>query len=335
VPPGHNILATAAGVPFIRTPDSHFADLPDYAFTPQYIEYEGLRQHYVDAGPKHGPVALLMHGMPSWSFLNRHIINALTAQGYRCIAPDHIGFGRSDKVTDPAWYSICNHTRACRHLIETLDLRGITLFAQDWGGPTGLAQPAEMPERFDRLLIMNTWLPHAAFAYSPAIQGWAASWQEGGIFASSIGQTLTLSAIMAVALGYITPPDLFALTQGAPMPPLPAEAQEVLRGYDAPHTGLGLAAYAGPFRFPLSIPIGRPDDPTVQDGARHFQALRGWIKPVHFIWGGKDEIFTQAWGRAWAALYPQASFDLLENAGHFLQETHGVEIARLMLRYAG
>ena len=150
-----DLMRTAGGVPFLRTPDANFEDLDGYPFAPNYVDFEGLRRHYVDAGPRDGPVAILMHGMPTWSFLNRHIIHGLTAAGWRCIAHDHIGFGRSDKVTDPAWYSIGRHARACRTLIETLDLAGITLFAQDWGGPTGLAQAADLGERFDRLVIMG------------------------------------------------------------------------------------------------------------------------------------------------------------------------------------
>ena len=168
-----DLLHTPDGLPFLRTPDGNFEGLDDYPFPPNYVEVEGLRLHYVDVGPRDGPVAMLMHGMPTWSFLNRHIIHALVAQGWRCIAHDHIGFGRSDKVTDPAWYSIRRHAEACGRLITALDLTGITLFAQDWGGPTGLAQAAERGERFDRLVIMNTWLPHAGYDYSPAIRNWA------------------------------------------------------------------------------------------------------------------------------------------------------------------
>ena len=157
------VMQTSEGIPFVRTDDRHFASLPDFDFAPQYMTFEGLRLHYVDEGPRDGPVALLMHGMPTWSFLNRHIIAALVAKGYRCIAADHIGFGRSDKVTDEGWYSIARHTAAHRQLIETLDLTGITLFCQDWGGPISLAQVAAMPQRFERLVIMNTWLHHEGY----------------------------------------------------------------------------------------------------------------------------------------------------------------------------
>ena len=324
---------TADGVPFLRAPDGNFAGLDGYAFAPNYIDFEGLRLHYVDAGPRDGPVAMLMHGMPTWSFLNRHIIHALAAEGWRCIAHDHIGFGRSDKVTDPDWYSIRRHTKACRTLIEALDLNGITLFAQDWGGPIGLAQAAEMSERFERLVIMNTWLPHEGYEYSRAIRNWADGWKPGGLYDAGVPDRLSLGSIMMLALGHVpmsAVPDILA---GGPAPDLSPQALAVKRGYDAPHQGLDASAFAGPRRFPLSIPIDRPENPTAIDGARDFETLKSWTKPIHFIWGGMDGVFTHDWGRQWAALYPQATFDLLADAGHFPQETHGAEIARLVGRY--
>ncbi len=325
---------TAANVPYVRSPDENFAALDGYPFAPNYIDFEGLRLHYVDEGPRAGPVALLMHGMPTWSYLNRHIIRALTAAGWRCIAHDHIGFGRSDKVTDPAWYSIARHARACTALIEALDLQGVTLFAQDWGGPTGLAQAATMEHRFDRLVIMNTWLPHEGYSYSSAIRNWADGWQPGGMYATHVPEPVSLGGIMMLALGHIGMDKIAGILATGRLPALPDSAQAILDGYDAPHRGLDGTAYAGPRRFPLSIPIDRPDDPVAIDGARHFEILKAWTKPVHFIWGGTDVIFTAEWGRQWAALYPQARFDLLPDAGHFPQETHGAEIARLVLAHA-
>ena len=329
------VQTTADGAPFLQTPDDAFSGLADYPFAPNYADFEGLRLHYVDVGPRDGPVAMLMHGMPTWSYLNRNIIHALVARGWRCVAHDHIGFGRSDKVTDPAWYSIARHTRACRTLIETLDLTGVTLFAQDWGGPTGLAQAAVMGGRFDRLVIMNTWLPHEGYEYSQAIRNWADAWKPGGLYDVSVPERLSLGGIMLLALGHLPMSEVPNILVSGQLPQLTPAAQAVLRGYDAPHAGLPSAALSGPRRFPLSIPIDLPDDPTALDGARHFETLKGWTRPIHFIWGGADPIFTEAWGRQWAALYPQATFDLLPDAGHFPQETHGEEIARLVLLHHG
>ena len=322
---------TAAGLAFLRTDETAFDDLPGYAFAPRYLEIEGLRLHYVDEGPRDGPTVLLMHGMPTWSFLNRHIIKALVEAGYRCIAADHIGFGRSDKVIDDGWYSIARHVAAHRTLVESLDLRDVTLFCQDWGGPIGLAQVARMPERFSRLVIMNTWLHHEAYAYTDALRRWNAGWQPGGVFGDNVPDRLSIGTFMMIPLGMMPARNLYALIQSGEQPVLSAAQEAVRRGYDAPFAGLGHAGHAGPRRFPLSLPFYNPEGGAAADQARDFEALLGWTGPVHFIWGGGDDVFTEAWGRQWAGLYPQATFDLLPDAGHFPQETHGAEIARLFL----
>ena len=135
---------------FIRTPEDNFESLSDFKFQPNYHEWQDLRMHYLDEGPRDAPVMLLLHGMPTWSYLYRDFIDPLTKAGYRCIAPDHLGFGRSDKPTDIHWYTIARHTEVLTSLITKLDLNNITLVCQDWGGPTGLAQAAMMPDRFER-----------------------------------------------------------------------------------------------------------------------------------------------------------------------------------------
>ncbi len=325
-------LTTPGGVAFLRTPEANFADLPVYSYPASFVEIAGLRMHYLDVGPRDGPVALLMHGMPTWSFLNRNIIARLVAAGWRCVAADHFGFGRSDKPVDDAWYSIARHTAAHRTLIEHLDLQGVTLFCQDWGGPIGLAQAARMPDRFSRLVIMNTWLHHEGYAYTPAIQRWNQQWQTDGLFVTSIPERLSLGWFMMVSLGHMTAPDLRAILQPGTYPTLTPAAEAIRRGYDAPFAGLGRAGQAGPRRFPLSLPFDNPAGGAAAAQQRHYDALLAWAKPIHFIWGGADNIFTEAWGRAWAGRYPQASFDLLPDAGHFLQDTHGEEIAEILLR---
>jgi haloalkane dehalogenase len=316
----------------LRTPDgAAFEGLPDYPFAPRYIEVEGLRLHYVDEGPRDGPTVLLMHGMPTWSFLNRHIIRDLVAAGYRCIAADHIGFGRSDKVTDDSWYSIARHIEAHRVLVESLDLREATLFCQDWGGPIGLAQAARSPERFSRLVIMNTWLHHETYAYTDALRRWNAGWQPGGVFGDNVPDPLTIGTFMMIPLGMMPARDLYAVIQGGPAPELTPDQEAIRRAYDAPFAGLGHAGHGGPRRFPLSLPFYNPEGGAAAEQARDYEVLLNWTGPVHFIWGGLDDVFTEAWGRQWAASYPQATFDLLPDAGHFPQETHGAEIARFFL----
>ena len=326
------VMHTDRGAAFLRAPDSAFTGLPDFNLPPNYLTFEGLRLHYVDVGPREGPVALLMHGMPTWSFLNRHVIAGLVAAGWRCIAADHIGFGRSDKPLDDAWYSIARHAEAHRSLIEALDLRDITLFCQDWGGPIGLAQAVDMPNRFARLVIMNTWLHHEGYVYSDAIRRWNAGWREGGMFLTQVPERLSIGWFLMVSLGHMTAKDLFAIIGEGTYPELTPEADAIRRAYDAPFEGLGRAGHAGPRRFPLIIPLGQDPGEPGRTQARRFEALLSWTKPIHFIWGGADNIFTEAWGRSWAARYPQATFDLLPDAGHFLQDTHGAEIAEIFLR---
>ena len=156
----------------LRTPDARFDALDDWPYAPHYLEFDGLRQHYVDEGPRDAPVALMLHGEPTWSYLYRKMIPKLLAAGYRCIAPDHIGFGRSDKPANDEWFVIRRHYMALRNLIEKLDLRNITIFVHDWGGPIGLRQVVDMPERFSRAVIQNTWLHDDSYVYAPKILWW-------------------------------------------------------------------------------------------------------------------------------------------------------------------
>lgn len=329
------IMKTADGVPFVRTPDAAFADLPDFPFAPHSLSFEGLRMHFVDEGPRNGPIALLMHGMPTWSYLNRHIIASLVAAGWRCVAADHIGFGKSDKVTDDSWYSIARHTRAHRALVEHLDLKGGTLFCQDWGGPIGLAQAIDMPERFDRLVIMNTWLHHAGYEYTSALRNWNKQWKPGGFFDAAIPERLSIGSFMMAACGFVGPAELQAhVGAGAALPLTPAQ-ERIQRGYASPFDGLGRPGHAGPRRFPLSLPFDNPQGGDAPAQERRFAQLKHWEKPVHFIWGGQDDVFTEGWGRQWAASFASATFDLLPNARHFLQETHGPEIAQIFLKHIG
>lgn len=146
----------------LRTPDKRFAGLPGYAFKPLYIDdlagYEGLRLHYLDEGGPDGHVFLCLHGEPTWAYLYRKMIPVFVGAGHRVIAPDFFGFGRSDKPVEDSAYSFGFHRATLLRFIERLDLKNITLVVQDWGGLLGLTLPMEMPERFERLLVMNTTL---------------------------------------------------------------------------------------------------------------------------------------------------------------------------------
>ncbi|MEM9098751.1 MAG: haloalkane dehalogenase [Pseudomonadota bacterium] len=162
----------------LRTPDARFQDIPGFTFAPHYIDdlhgYEGIRGHYLDEGdPASDEIFLCLHGEPSWSYLYRKMIPVFSDHGLRSIAPDWLGFGRSDKPVDDTVYSFDFHRNYMLAFIERLDLRKITLVCQDWGGVLGLTLPMEMPERFKRLLIMNTGLM-AGPVNSPAFEEWKA-----------------------------------------------------------------------------------------------------------------------------------------------------------------
>ena len=151
----------------LRTPDERFSGLPDYNFAPHYVEdlvgYEGLRVHYLDEGPAHSrEVFLCLHGQPTWAYLYRKMIPVFTAAGHRSLAPDFLGFGRSDKPLDDTAYTFNFHREFLMRFIESLNLTNITLVCQDWGGLLGLTIPMDMPDRFARLLVMNTALPTGA-----------------------------------------------------------------------------------------------------------------------------------------------------------------------------
>jgi haloalkane dehalogenase len=326
---------SASTPPFVRTPDESFEGLDGFPFEPHYADVDGLRMHYLDEGPGSGPVALLLHGMPTWSYLYRSVIPVLRDTGFRCVAPDHIGFGRSDKVTDPAWYDIPRHTANLAQLIATLDLRDITLFVQDWGGPIGLAQVCAEPARFSRLVIMNTWLHHDGYEYTPAIRNWIAQNEPGGIFRDNVPSRFGWGTLMVVGTRRAQPQDaLFPLLQDGTAP-LDAETAAVRAAYDAPFAGLGEPGVTGPRQFPLCIPLRDHRRGSGDLQAAHFEVINATSLPVCFVWGGADDVFSPAWGRQWHERIPHSTWDVLDDAGHFLQDTHGVRVAELVLERIG
>jgi haloalkane dehalogenase len=296
-----------------RTPDDAFENLAGFPFQPNYLEWDGLRTHYLDEGPKDGPVALLLHGEPTWCYLYRKMIPPLVAAGYRCVAPDHIGFGRSDKITDDKWYVIERHIERLGGFIERLDLRNMTVFVQDWGGPIGLINAVAMPDRIDRLAILNTWLHHDGFIYTPAIKAWrnAATnrlWLAWTRHDLPCGPIVHRTAVRPVS-------DPVALEQA----------------YEAPFQGSS-AAKAGARRFPWCIPFAEPEAGAAARQAEAFEALKKWPKPVHVMFGDSDPIFTPEWGRQWSEMIPGATFDEIERAGHFCQEDAGEDIVTCLLK---
>ncbi|MGH9016353.1 MAG: alpha/beta fold hydrolase [Acidimicrobiales bacterium] len=316
---------------FLRTPDENFAGLASFDFTPRYHQWQDLRLHYLDEGPADGPVMLLLHGMPTWSYLYRDMIPPLTAAGYRCIAPDHMGFGRSDKPTDPHWYTIARHTEILTSLITGLDLTDVTLVGQDWGGPIGLAQAATMPERFSRLVIMNTWLHHPDYDYPQAVRNWNQNWHAGGVFDRLCPD---VALVLILTAGLAGPDVILPALVGDAEPGLTGAAADMYRGFAAPFAGLADEAYNGLRRFPLSIPFDDYDSGNGAAQTAHYRALLASAPPTHFIWGVTDDIFPESWGRQWAGQM-RASFDPVDGAGHFLQNTHGTRVAAVILERIG
>jgi haloalkane dehalogenase len=297
-------------VEILRTPEARFASLDDYPFEPHYLEWKGLRIHYVDSGPGSAGVALLLHGEPTWSYLYRTMIPPLAAAGFRCIAPDHLGFGRSDKPADDGWYVIERHCEALRFLIGALDLRRVLLVVQDWGGPIGLRQAVDQPARFERLVILNTWLHHEGFVYSDGIR----RWREAATDPARLGGDMPCGRIVA---GSLQRPG--------------HDKARVARAYDAPFPDASFKA--GARRFPWCIPFAELVDGNAADQARCYEALARWRGPVHVMFGDADPVFPAEWGARWSRVIPGASFERIEGAGHFVQEEAGGELAERILAH--
>ena len=270
---------------------------------------------------------LLLHGMPTWGYLYRDMIPILIAKGYRCIVPDHIGFGRSDKPSEPSFYSIARHTEVLSGLISNLGLKNITLVCQDWGGPIGLAQAVYMEESFSRLVIMNTWLHHSEYEYSEAIVKWNKNWQEGGLFYID---KPNIAALLLISAGIIPPKLGIPWILNGEEPIIDSEATVMFKGFQAPYLNMPAEAFNGYRAFPLSICHYDLDRGNGTAQIYFFKQLLNWRKPVHFIWGAADDIFTENWGKKWSKLMA-GTFESIPAAGHFLQNTHGPEIVEILL----
>ncbi len=298
----------------LRTPDDRFADLPDFEHPARYAEVpdgEGgtLRMSYVDVGPADGPVALLLHGEPTWSFLYRHVIRTLSAEGVRCIAPDMVGFGRSDKPADVADHSYARHVEWTRALVlDVLDLQDITMVGQDWGGLIGLRLVAEHPDRFSRVVAANTGLPTGDYGM-PDI--W---WQ----FRRAVETAEVLDVGRLVDSGCARP-----------------MAPEVRAAYDAPFPTE--EHKAGPRAMPSLVPT-TPEDPETMANRAAWDVLTRWEKPFLVAFSDSDPI-TAAMAPILRKTVPGAAalaHPVIERAGHFLQEDAGEDlgcvVAELMAR---
>lgn len=302
----------------LRTPDDHFTGLPDFPWEPRYLQLADdrlgpLRMHYLDEGPQQGPVVLLLHGEPSWCFLYRHMIRELSARGLRCIAPDLIGFGRSDKPAQREYYSYAGHVTQMAALVAALDLRDITLVCQDWGGPIGLSVLAQMPERFAAVVAANTLLPNCE-APPGGVEPWPGEIVEQWVAATRVATDLPVADVVA----------------GVCVAPLSAA---VRAAYDAPFPTPAYKAAA--LEFPGLIPI-REDMPGVAENRRTWRLLEQWQKPFVTAFSDSDPA-TAAWADVFRRRIPGArdrSHPLIRDAGHFLQEEQGPALAAVVAEVA-
>jgi haloalkane dehalogenase len=297
----------------LRTPDERFENLPGYEFTPHYVEIPGgegtesLRVHYVDEGPPSGAeTILLMHGEPSWCYLYRTMVGPLTGAGFRVIAPDLVGFGRSDKPAQRADYTYARHVEWMRAaLFDELGLSGLTLVGQDWGGLVGLRLVAEHPDRFRRVVAANTGLPTGDMDMGEAFFAWQKFSQE----------TPTLPVGRIVAGGCVSE-----------VPP------EVIAAYDAPFPDESYKE--GARQFPVLVP-SRPDDPAADANRRAWDVLRRFDKPFLCAFSDRDPI-THGADRLFRDLVPGASgqdHTTIIGGGHFLQEDKGEDLAAAVIGF--
>jgi haloalkane dehalogenase len=285
-----------------RTPDERFDGLPAPAYEPRYRDWDGLRLAHVDVGE--GRPIVMLHGQPTWSYLFRRPIERLSAAGWRCVAPDLPGFGRSDKPLDAGWYSFDRHVAAVGSLLERLDLTDVTLLMHDWGGPIGLrvATTPGLRERVTRLAAVD----------APLLTGEQDPGESWRIFRDLVAARDELPIGRVVRMG---------CRERLP--------REVLAAYDAPFPDG--ASQAGVRAFPRMVPVA-PAGPVARAGQEIVAALRGDERPALLMWAESDPIFPreQFAGALAAALPRGGDVVLLEGAGHFVPEDRGEELAELL-----
>jgi haloalkane dehalogenase len=289
----------------LRTPESRFQNLPGYAFAPHYLDLGGLRMHYLDEGPRDTPPVLMLHGEPTWSYLYRKMIPLFAGAGLRAVAPDLIGFGKSDKLPRLADYSYQRHVDWAWAFIEKLDLRNATLIVQDWGSLLGLRIAAEHPERFARIVVANGFLPTAHSAPPRAFKLWRAFALYSPLF--------PIGRIVASGCATVLSP-------------------EVRAAYDAPFPSPRYKAAAR--AFPRLVPIYETD-PAVPANRAAWDKLCQWDKPFLTAFGSRDAIFRGS-DRVLQKHVPGAQgqpHTTIRGAGHFIQEDKGEELAQVALEF--
>jgi haloalkane dehalogenase len=282
----------------IRTPDELLDGLPDFPFESTFRTFDGLRLAHIDSGE--GPPVIFFHGEPTWSFLWRKVIPPVRDAGFRCIAPDLPGFGRSDKPTAIDWYSYDRHVDSVAPLLDELDVRDATVVVHDWGGPIGLRLASEHPDRVSRIVVLDTGLFTGHQKMSDA---WIA-------FRDFVERTEDLP------VGF--------LVRGACARD-PGEA--VIAAYDAPF--VNPASKAGARAFPLMLPTS-PEMPGAAAGQSVLDAMRDDARPKLVLWADSDPVLTLDTGHRFAAAIGTEVAHVIPNASHFLQEDAGPQIGGLI-----
>jgi haloalkane dehalogenase len=285
-----------------RTPESRFDRLPGFDFQPNYLDQDGLRMHYLDEGE--GDPVLLLHGEPTWCFLYRKMIPPLAAVA-RCIAPDYFGFGRSDKPTERAWYSYDRHVASITRLVQTLDLRNITLVVQDWGGPVGFRFAVENPERVAKIVVMNTGIG----ARAPGDE-----WLRFQSFMRRVGTEIVAGQLVRLSLVQPT-------------------SDEIIAAYDAPfpvpESRVGIVQFPELVATSSAHPSG-PAMLAVRD------RLRELDRPALVLFSDSDPIFSRQAAEVMAGMLMNAELDPpVEGAGHFLQEDRGEVLGERIVSWIG
>ncbi len=294
----------------VRTPAERFEALPDFPFAPHYVEIDDgeggrLRVHYVDEGPRDGQTVLLLHGEPSWCFLYRHIIPQLVDGGCRVIAPDLVGFGKSDKPTEKSDYTYNRHVNWMQAaIIDHVDISDATFFGQDWGGLIGLRLVAENASRFARVVISNTGLPTGDHPLTEAFMAWqhysktSPEFEIGGLINAATVRELSVDEIAA---------------------------------YDAPFPDDSYKA--GARIFPSLVPTA-PDDPTASANRAAWEIFDRWEKPFLCCFSDRDPV-TRGGDGAFLSRVPGTAgqpHETIENAHHFVQEDSPNDVARIILQ---
>lgn len=285
-----------------RTPEERFKRLAHYPFEPNYVDVNGIRMHYVDEGPKDGRVILMLHGEPSWSYLYRYMIPVCAAAGHRVIAPDLVGFGKSDKPASLDDYSYQSHMDWMQSFIDQLDLKNVVLVCQDWGSLIGLRLAAENESRFDAIVIANGWLP--------------------------TGDEGIISKAFKIWRGFALHSPWFPIARIVNLGSFKNFGKDEMRAYDAPFPSKKYKA--GSRAFPKLVPT-TPDNPATEANRAAWEVLRNWKKPFVTAFSNGDPI-TKGLDKRLRDQIPgsEGMPHKTLTGGHFLQEDSGAEFAALI-----